>query len=364
MLSFLGTACHARLSCTFREHYNLVRLRGAALWRTIAFSKHALKASAKIHQVPTGEARLSDQKETPLPHPPGCTRSNFVGKGCAADVTAAPPAACPHTVIEAFTLCRTSVLEDEPRSRGQRIRPRFGQDDVCKLTPDRSASCSLAARAAINRPGSRSSFPRATRLSTMREAVEETSPRTRSNMKHPTNTPFPVQYAQLPVYVLAVLLATFYRRPACRHSLRPRRPLTGIARVGQGGGGGQAGRYSRSRRSDLRPLHSAHRGNCDLGRLFLEVGSVTLVCRRLVFCRHLTHNSRVRGSGPKEAVEKPWSNLGNQWTAHLRMFDGLSLPGAPKHLATPAVNKSSDVRRVEKYGGSRPLLSPGAGDIL
>ena len=43
----------------------------------------------------------------------------------------------------------------------------------------------------------------------MREAVEETSPRTRSNMKHPTNTPFPVQYAQLPVYVLAVLLATF-----------------------------------------------------------------------------------------------------------------------------------------------------------
>jgi len=199
MLSFLGTACHARLSCTFREHYNLVRLRGAALWRTIAFSKHALKASAKIHQVPTGEARLSDQKETPLPHPPGCTRSNFVGKGCAADVTAAPPAACPHTVIEAFTLCRTSVLEDEPRSRGQRIRPRFGQDDVCKLTPDRSASCSLAARAAINRPGSRSSFPRATRLSTMREAVEETSPRTRSNMKHPTNTPFPVQYAQLPV---------------------------------------------------------------------------------------------------------------------------------------------------------------------
>ena len=28
-------------------------------------------------------------------------------------------------------------------------------------------------------------------------------------MKHPTNTPFPVQYAQLPVYVLAVLLATF-----------------------------------------------------------------------------------------------------------------------------------------------------------
>ena len=142
------------------------------------------------------------------------------------------------------------------------------------------------------------------------------------------------------------------------------RPLTGIARVGQGGGGGQAGRYSRSRRSDLRPLHSAHRGNCDLGRLFLEVGLVAIVCRRLVFCRHLTHNSRVRGSGPKEAVEKPWSNLGNQWTAHLRMFDGLSLPGAPKHLATPAVNKSSDVRRVEKYGGSRPLLSPGAGDIL
>ena len=182
MLSFLGTACHARLSCTFREHYNLVRLRGAALWRTIAFSKHALKASAKIHQVPTGEARLSDQKETPLPHPPGCTRSNFVGKGCAADVTAAPPAACPHTVIEAFTLCRTSVLEGEPRSRAQRIRPRFGQDDVCKLTPDRSASCSLAERAAINRPGSRSSFPRATRLSTMREAVEETSPRTRARI--------------------------------------------------------------------------------------------------------------------------------------------------------------------------------------
>ena len=129
-----------------------------------------------------GESRLSDQKETPLPHPPGCTRSNFVGKGCAADVTAAPPAACPHTVIEAFTLCRTSVLEDEPRSRGQRIRPRFGQDDVCKLTPNRSASCSLAERAAINRPGSRSSFPRATRLSTMREAVEETSPPARARI--------------------------------------------------------------------------------------------------------------------------------------------------------------------------------------
>jgi hypothetical protein len=37
------------------------------------------------------------------------------------------------------------------------------------------------------------------------------------------------------------------------------------------------------------------------------------------------------------------------------MFDGLSLPGAPKHLATPAVNKSGDVRRVEKHGGSRPF---------
>src|SRR4029450_2684299 len=93
MLSFLGTAVHARLSCPFREHYNLVRLGGAALWRTIAFTKHALQASAKIHQVPTGESRLSDQNETPLPHPPGCTRSNFVGMGCAADVTAAPAAA-------------------------------------------------------------------------------------------------------------------------------------------------------------------------------------------------------------------------------------------------------------------------------
>ena len=184
-------------------------------------------------------------------------------------------------------------------------------------------------------------------------------------MKHPTNTPFPVQYAQLPVYVLAVLLATFI---AALHA----GILFGLADLLQvlrgwakAVGGGQAGRYSRSRRSDLRPLHSAaHRGNCDLGRLFLEVGLVTIVCRRLVFCRHLTHNSRVRGSGPKEAVEKPWSNPGNQWTSHLRMFDGLSLPGAPKHLATPAVNKSSDVRRVEKHGGSRPLLSPGAGDIL
>lgn len=90
-----------------------------------------------------------------------------------------------------------------------------------------------------------------------------------------------------------------------------------------------------------------------MGGLFLEVGSTILVRRELVFCRNFTHNSRVRRPGAQKAVEEPRSDLGHQWTSYLRMFDGLSLPGAAKHLATPAVNQGDGVRRAERWPPSR-----------
>ena len=72
------------------------------------------------------------------------------------------------------------------------------------------------------------------------------------------------------------------------------------------GRGREAGRYSRRRRSDLRSIRSAPRGDRDLGRLFLEVGSPTLVRRQLVF-RGTSHTTLGYGD---LVLKKPWRSLG------------------------------------------------------
>ena len=43
-------------------------------------------------------------------------------------------------------------------------------------------------------------------------------------------------------------------------------------------------------------------------------------------------------------MEEPWPDLRDQRAAYLRMFDGLSLPGAANDLATPALRPKSQIR--------------------